>query len=145
MASLDTVAIALEIEHCPKRFVVQRMCIVDNLKRVFHLALSRSYVSPEIVSGIPYNAKIADIWSAGIVLFVILNSSMPFDDSNMKKLLKDQCSRNYKYNGKVADSISQEAKYTINSLLEPDAIKRPNTTQILRFDWFDPKTKSKFC
>lgn len=87
------------------------------------------------MSGIPYNAKIADIWSAGVVLFVILNSSMPFDDSNMKKLLRDQCNRNYKYNGKVADSISQEAKYTINCLLEPDALKRPNTTQILMFGW----------
>lgn len=96
---------------------------------------STSYVSPEIVSGIPYNAKIADIWSCGVVLFVILNSSMPFDDSNMKKLLKDQCNRNYKYNGKVADSISEEAKCTVNCLLEPDALKRPNTTQILMFDW----------
>lgn len=96
---------------------------------------STSYVSPEVVSGIPYNAKIADVWSSGVVLFVILNSSMPFDDSNMKKLLKDQCKRNYKYNEKVADSISDDAKFMINSLLDPDALKRPNTTQILLLDW----------
>jgi len=39
------------------------------------------YAPPEIVKRTPYNGKCADVWSLGILLFVLLSGLFPFDDS----------------------------------------------------------------
>ena len=63
---------------------------------------SVSYASPEIIRGQPYDCKLADVWSIGIVLYIILNKAMPFDDSSLKKLYEAQMARNWKVRSKVS-------------------------------------------
>ena len=43
-----------------------------------------------LVQGIPYIGTIADVWSCGVILYIMACSSMPFRDSNIKTLLLDQ-------------------------------------------------------
>ena len=44
------------------------------------------YVSPEILSGEPYQRIITDLWSSAIVLYSILVGSLPFDEQELPKL-----------------------------------------------------------
>lgn len=46
-----------------------------------------------IVQGAPYNPKMYDVWSLGCVLYIMITGQMPFDDSNIKKMLKFQKNR----------------------------------------------------
>lgn len=46
------------------------------------------YSSPEIVEGRPYLGNECDMWSLGVILYVLLTASMPFDDSHMGNFLK---------------------------------------------------------
>ncbi|RHY88352.1 hypothetical protein DYB26_008004 [Aphanomyces astaci] len=39
---------------------------------------TRAYMSPEIIAGTPYEGAPADIWSAGVVLFILLAGFPPF-------------------------------------------------------------------
>ena len=51
---------------------------------------SAAYAAPELLQGIPYIGTIADVWSMGVILYIMICSSMPFRDNNIKTLLADQ-------------------------------------------------------
>lgn len=96
---------------------------------------SLSYAAPEILRGIPYHAKIADIWSMGVILYIMLNKAMPFDDSNIKRLYEQQTNKRWKFRAKVIDVLSDQVKKLTTCLLEPDVSKRWRVEQILNSDW----------
>jgi serine/threonine protein kinase len=64
---------------------------------------SRAYVSPEILLGLPYDAKKADVWAIGVILYIFLTGvvsvtqwrgsfQMPFkEDRNNQLILKQVC------------------------------------------------------
>lgn len=100
---------------------------------------SGSYAAPEVVSGVPYNPKIADIWSLGVVLFIMVNSSMPFDDTNLNILLQDQKAKRYQFGSKLVPPPTPTLRLLINSLLEPDIMQRWNLQRILKCEWLKPE------
>ncbi|PSN41587.1 Testis-specific serine/threonine-protein kinase 1 [Blattella germanica] len=60
----------------------------------------------------------------GVVLYVMLNKAMPFDDTNIKRLYEQQTSRRWKFRAKVVDILSDQLKKLVQNMLEPDIIKR---------------------
>ncbi|NWJ02508.1 TSSK1 kinase, partial [Crypturellus undulatus] len=48
---------------------------------------STIYAAPELLQGIPSNSKICDIWSLGVILYIMVCALMPFDDSNIRKMV----------------------------------------------------------
>lgn len=102
---------------------------------------SLSYAAPEVLRGAPYNPKYSDIWSLGVILYIILNKAMPFDETNIKILYEQQLSRKWKFRRKVDETISDNAKKTVANLLEPDVKKRWQIDQILYGEWIamDPR------
>lgn len=96
---------------------------------------SAAYAAPEVVGGHPYDPKLADVWSLGVILFIMLNRKMPFDDRNVQKLLKDQMGRNYMYRKKYVNQISEQAKDVVRVLLEPEPEVRWDLREILNSAW----------
>lgn len=96
---------------------------------------SAAYAAPEVVSGIPYDPKMADIWSLGVILYIMLNAAMPFDDSNLKTLLKDQLHRKWNFRSVFRSSLSHDAKSIVHRLLEPNLMMRLGMDQILEHNW----------
>ncbi|KAI4478045.1 hypothetical protein M0804_012236 [Polistes exclamans] len=96
---------------------------------------SLSYAAPEVLRGAPYNPKHSDIWSLGVILYIILNKAMPFDETNIKVLYEQQISRRWKFRRKIDETLSENAKKTVTNLLEPDVSKRWQVDQILYCDW----------
>ncbi|XP_034231689.1 testis-specific serine/threonine-protein kinase 3-like [Thrips palmi] len=118
-------------------FGFARYCVDADGRRVLSQTYcgSAAYAAPEVVSGTPYNPKLADVWSLGIILFIMLNASMPFDDSNLRKLLKDQLNRNWMFRSKTRDTVSAAAKNIVRSLLEPDMTQRHTLDRVMALDW----------
>jgi len=53
------------------------------------------YIAPEIIRGRSYDPRASDVWSLGVVLYVFLNKSLPFDDSWLKTLYDSQVQRKW--------------------------------------------------
>lgn len=96
---------------------------------------SAAYAAPEIISTTPYNPKMADLWSLGVVLFIMLNGTMPFDEKNLKKLLRNQLGRHIQFRPEVEKVCSLEAIRMVRSLLEPDPIDRINIEEVMEEPW----------
>lgn len=96
---------------------------------------SAAYAPPEIVGGIPYHPKKADVWSMGIILAIMLFAAMPFGDSNMKKLREDQKARRMNVDGEVFKKLSPECKDVLSACLTPDVDLRPDVEKIYNMQW----------
>ena len=104
---------------------------------------SAAYAAPEVVKGTPYNPKMADVWSMGVIVYIMVNASMPFDDSNLNKMLRDQLNRNWSFRSKVKDKMSSDLKTMITRMIEPDLTKRYTADQVQQCEWMNRSWKKR--
>ncbi|XP_063702808.1 testis-specific serine/threonine-protein kinase 1-like [Culicoides brevitarsis] len=105
---------------------------------------SLQYAAPEIIKGTPYNPKLSDVWALGVVVFTMLNKSMPFDDDNAKSLYNHQIKRKWRFRTKVVDKLSHEVKSLIKKMLEPTIEERIKLDEVIASKWIqmDDRLKS---
>lgn len=95
------------------------------------------YVAPEIICGIPglsYSVAV-DMWSAGVILFILLGGYPPFyakSDAQLFNLIRNG---RWDFDDPVWKSVSKTAKNLIASLLVVDPEKRLTAEQTLNHPW----------
>ncbi|CAI9157462.1 unnamed protein product [Rangifer tarandus platyrhynchus] len=100
---------------------------------------SAAYAAPEVLQGIPYQPKVYDIWSLGVILYIMVCGSMPYDDSNIKKMLRIQ--KEHRVNFPRSKHLTGECKDLIYRMLQPDVTRRLHIDEILSHCW-PPKPKA---
>lgn len=91
------------------------------------------YMAPEIISSQQYDGKAADVWSLGVILYLLLCGKFPFQSTSLHQLF--QSARNSQRLA-VPSSVSSAAQALIRSILIPDPGRRPAAHQILLHPWF---------
>ncbi|KAF2655256.1 Pkinase-domain-containing protein [Lophiostoma macrostomum CBS 122681] len=91
---------------------------------------SPHYAAPEVIRTASYDGAKADIWSCGVILFVMLTGSPPFnysgDDSELKYLFRAIARAAYI----MPDDLSREAQDLIRRILVPDPRRRISIEEI---------------
>lgn len=68
-------------------FVLSKLFVMPQDDGLLHTTCgSPNYVAPEILSNRGYDGATSDIWSCGVILYVILTGYLPFDDRNLAVL-----------------------------------------------------------
>nr|AAF72581.1 testis specific serine kinase-3 [Mus musculus] len=93
---------------------------------------STAYAAPEVLQGIPHDSKKGDVWSMGVVLYVMLCASLPFDDTDIPKMLWQQ-QKGVSFPTHLG--ISTECQDLLKRLLEPDMILRPSIEEVSWHPW----------
>ncbi|KAL1552999.1 CBL-interacting serine/threonine-protein kinase 3 [Salvia divinorum] len=91
-----------------------------------------NYVAPEVLNDRGYDGANADLWSCGVILFVLLAGYLPFDDSNIINLYKKISSAEFT----CPPWLSFGAMKLITRILEPNPLKRITIPEILKDEWF---------
>ncbi|CAG9857815.1 unnamed protein product [Phyllotreta striolata] len=104
---------------------------------------SLNYAAPEVLKGRPYFPKISDCWSMGVILYAMLNKSMPFEDKNVKDLIQQQMRKAWRWRSKYSETLSDQVKMLVIALLEPNLNLRFQIHDIIDSDWLkmDPRLR----
>lgn len=89
------------------------------------------YMAPEIVNRDRYRGDKADIWSCGIVLFVLVAGYLPFDSNNSEIVIQKIKTGEFDTPAFVSDL----ARDVITKLLTPNPLFRPGAKTILDHEW----------
>uniref|UniRef100_A0A8C4QNG3 non-specific serine/threonine protein kinase n=1 Tax=Eptatretus burgeri TaxID=7764 RepID=A0A8C4QNG3_EPTBU len=117
-------------------FGFSRQCDTDavgNIKYSKTFCGSKEYAAPEVTQGIPYDPKMSDAWSMGVVLFIMVCGFMPYNGSKPKTMLRLQ--KDHRVNFPKTFAIPKGSKDLILKLLHPCAVRRPTIEDILRHWW----------
>ncbi|KAH0658233.1 hypothetical protein KY289_026981 [Solanum tuberosum] len=91
-----------------------------------------AYVAPEVISRKGYKGVKADIWSCGVILFVLLAGYLPFYDSNLMNLYRKICRAEYK----CPHWFPLEVRKLLSRILDPNPHKRISIGKIKESSWF---------
>lgn len=91
-----------------------------------------NYVAPEVLKETGYNGIIADVWSAGVILFVMMAGYLPFDDPQLDELFKKIQRGDFK----MCKTFSDGAKDLISKTMLVDPARRLTLDGVMRHPWF---------
>lgn len=76
------------------------------------------YIAPEVLEG-KYTEK-CDLWSIGVILYIMLSGRPPFKGANDREILKKVMVGKYSLNDDLWGKRSEGAKSMISALMEKD-------------------------
>ncbi|XP_023695750.1 kalirin-like isoform X2 [Paramormyrops kingsleyae] len=100
-----------------------------------HLLLGNpEFAAPELIRGAPV-ALSTDVWSVGVMTYVMLSGVSPFLDESTEETCANICRLDFSFPDEYFHGVSQAARDFVASVLLEDPRKRPSTTCCLRHPW----------
>ena len=96
---------------------------------------SPSYVAPEILEQGEYS-NACDIWSIGVILYVLLSGYLPFYGNTQEELFDKILTASFSFNNKCWDDVSDQAKDLVSKMLTLRPEDRPSAEECLKHPWF---------
>uniref|UniRef100_A0A7N6BR46 Protein kinase domain-containing protein n=1 Tax=Anabas testudineus TaxID=64144 RepID=A0A7N6BR46_ANATE len=92
------------------------------------------YLAPEVILRRTYSCAV-DMWAVGVIAYIVLSGSMPFEDDSRTRLYRSIIRGKYSFNGDPWSSVSNLAKDFIQHLLAQDPATRLTADQAIHHPW----------
>ncbi|KAK8404718.1 hypothetical protein O3P69_007759 [Scylla paramamosain] len=99
------------------------------------------YVAPEVLAQKPYG-KAVDVWSIGVIAYILLCGYPPFYDENDANLFAQILKGEFEFDSPYWDEISDSAKDFIRQLMCVDVERRFTCKQSLNHPWISGNAAS---
>ncbi|KAJ6604991.1 kinase-like domain-containing protein [Mycena sp. CBHHK59/15] len=117
------------IEYSHRLKIVHRDLKPENILLDEYLICgSPNYAAPEVIKGLKYSGPEIDVWSSGIILYVLLCGKLPFEDEVIGSLFEKIAHVRYD----PPTHLSPEAQDLIKRMLVADPTKRITVPQIMQ-------------
>ncbi|KAM3579861.1 Serine/threonine-protein kinase [Umbelopsis sp. WA50703] len=145
------------IDYCHRNSIVHRDLKIENILltrdeniKIIDFGLSNIYspkstlstfcgslyfAAPELLQAKKYTGPEVDIWSFGVVLFVLVAGRVPFDDTNMPALHSKIKAGVVNY----PDHLSRDCVDLLKSILVVDSAKRATVAQVAAHPWMNKR------
>ena len=109
-------------------------CEILKKKKLTEQIGTSFYIAPEVLKN-GYNEK-CDLWSCGVILYILLCGSPPFYGKNEKEIFQKILDGNVNFKHKIWNKISDDAKNLVIKLLQVDPSQRLSASEALEDEWF---------
>merc|ERR1712128_1968 len=106
------------------------MGVIQDCEEIREIIGTPDYVAPEILAYEPISLS-ADIWSLGVLAYVLLTGFSPFGGDTDQETLRNIASANLDFPAELFEGVSEEAKDFIADCLQREPLKRPTVFQCL--------------
>uniref|UniRef100_A0A6B2LA67 non-specific serine/threonine protein kinase n=1 Tax=Arcella intermedia TaxID=1963864 RepID=A0A6B2LA67_9EUKA len=111
--------------------------VVDKASFMQTICGTPQYVAPEILTSAKTEGYglACDLWSLGVILYIMLSGSQPFDDEKSTTIFEQIVNTDYSFDAKKWKSISPNAIRLIKQLLNPNPSTRLTVSEALESPW----------
>ncbi|GAA0182693.1 non-receptor serine/threonine protein kinase [Lithospermum erythrorhizon] len=97
-----------------------------------------AYIAPEVLQRREYDGKLADVWSCGVTLYVMLVGAYPFEDQEDPKNFKKTIQRIMAVQYRIPDyvHISDDCKHVLSRIFVASPARRVTIKEIKQHPWF---------
>jgi len=110
--------------------------IMGNGRVLANCAGTMGYVAPEVLLGRPYTTS-PDIYSVGVVTYVLLAGFMPIDEKDFNLTAKRVVAGDWKFISPYFDGISDQAKDFIRRCMAVDPARRMTAAEAMKHPWLN--------
>nr|XP_043639982.1 serine/threonine-protein kinase SAPK2-like [Erigeron canadensis] len=105
-----------------------------------------AYIAPEVLSKKEYDGKIADVWSCGVTLYVMLVGAYPFEDPDDPRNFRKTLTRILGVQYSIPDyvRVSMDCKHLLSRIFVDNPEKRITIPEIKKHPWFVKNMPSDF-
>uniref|UniRef100_A0A672Q0W7 non-specific serine/threonine protein kinase n=1 Tax=Sinocyclocheilus grahami TaxID=75366 RepID=A0A672Q0W7_SINGR len=115
---------------------------LSNTPYIHPLLGSPEFSAPELVLGEPA-ALASDLWSLGVLAYVMLSGASPFLDESVEETCLNICRLDFSFPEDYFRSVSQAARDFVCDLLQGEPCRRPSAQVCLREEpWLQPNAAS---
>ncbi|KAL6593718.1 hypothetical protein ACP70R_048619 [Stipagrostis hirtigluma subsp. patula] len=97
-----------------------------------------AYIAPEVLSRKEYDGKVADVWSCGVTLYVMLVGAYPFEDPDDPRNFRKTITRILSVQYSIPDyvRVSMECRHLLSRIFVGNPEQRITIPEIKNHPWF---------